>query len=87
MFLTLKQLKEMEENKIFSQGKESFYNQQTDTFEERERIAIRWIIRDRAIYFGRPWTNIKDHGTKLRDWTLINKLVPCDIEAFKMYRY
>ncbi len=53
-------------------------------------VAVRGGIHDWAIYahtdaHGEQW--IRNHGDKVTGEDNIKKLVPCDDEAFAMYRY
>jgi hypothetical protein len=53
-------------------------------------VAVRGEIHDWAIYIGLVddgLNYIKRNGDKVCDKNNIKKLVPCDDEAFKMYRY
>lgn len=65
-------------------------------------VATRGGIHDWAIYHSfhtnltmimfpdhvhAPDQMIKDHGEKLHDEELIKRFVPCDAEAFEMYRH
>lgn len=60
-----------------------------------ELSAVRWLakrggIADWAIYYHRKeydakW--IKDYGDKCFTEEIIKRLVPCDEDAFKAYRY
>lgn len=82
--LTIKQLKEMKQDTIFASG---------IGIDGRDRI--RWVacrggIHDWAIYYGRleqSQDEIKRNGDKLFSEDKIKGFVPCDEEAFKMYRY
>lgn len=90
--LTLQQLKDMEPG-IFASG---------ETTDDPEGInmtnsgrALRWVasrggIHDWAIYIhtadhSEQW--VKAQGDKVTSEHNIKKLVPCDDEAFGMYRY
>lgn len=90
--LTLAKLKKMKPNTIFefkpgSNGERTFM-----------WVAVRGGIHDWAIYTSlnaRPmvdfWAGDKDGiakwGQKIHDEKLIRELVPCDDEAFRMYRH
>jgi hypothetical protein len=53
-------------------------------------IALRGTIHDWTIYChfaDRHWDWIKNWGDKVHSETHIRRLVPCDDEAFEMYRY
>lgn len=90
--LTLKKLKEMKPNTIFEfkPGKNA---ERTFMW-----VAVRGGIHDWAIYtslnaipmvdfWGGDKQGIADVGQKVTDEKTIRELVPCDEEAFKMYRY
>lgn len=89
--LTLKKLKEMKPHEIF-EFKAGRNDERTFMW-----VAKRGEIHDWAIYTSLNaipmvdfWAGDKDgiaqHGQKLYDKDLIKKLVPCDDEAFAMYR-
>lgn len=51
-------------------------------------VAVRGGIHDWSIYAENPYTGIGyPNGDKVTGEANIKKLVPCDDEAFKMYRY
>lgn len=53
-------------------------------------VAVRGGIHDWAIYADLAHASesyIKAHGTKVHSENNIKKLVPCDDEAFNMYRH
>jgi hypothetical protein len=53
-------------------------------------VATRAKIHDWAIYIGERAMSNEDilrYGNKLHDDGRIRELVPCDDEAFKMYRH
>ena len=58
-------------------------------------IPVRWLavrggIHDWAIYYDREERSIsaiRDYGNKVTSSSTIKELVPCDDEAFKLYRY
>lgn len=91
--LTLKDLKAMQPGLIFRSG--TAQNSPKGIFMTREGGQLRWVavrgdIWDWAIYchwVGRTEVWIKDHGDKVTNKETIRKLVPCNDEAFKMYRY
>ena len=93
--LTLKKLKEMEPG-IFAQGivedKPKGINM-ADTGTLLKWVAVRGGIHDWTIYADNPYHPRGSHegvanlGDKLTGEENIRKLVPCDTEAFKMYRY
>ena len=84
--LTVEQLKQMNPG-IFASG---------SIFEPRlakeylKWVAVRGQIHDWAIYYHREEKSIefvRDYGDKCFTKEVIKELVPCDDEAFKMYRY
>jgi hypothetical protein len=91
--LTLEQLKAMPERTIFATGVT------TDTpdglFMANTGRELRWVaerggIHDWTIYchfseYDAEW--VRRHGDKVFSENHIRKLVPCDDEAFAMYRY
>ena len=90
--LTLQKLKAMKPRTIIEYG--------SGMIEDRTFmwVAVRGGIHDWAIYFSlnaQPfvdfWAGNKEgiaaHGEKVFDEKTIKELVPCDDEAFKMYRY
>jgi ABC-type Fe3+-hydroxamate transport system substrate-binding protein len=82
--LTLKQLKEMQPDTIFASGVGM------DGQDEIRWVAVRGGIHDWAIYYGRlsqSKEEIRDYGDKLFSEEKIKRFVPCDDEAFDMYRY
>ncbi|OGY24255.1 MAG: hypothetical protein A2Y57_04190 [Candidatus Woykebacteria bacterium RBG_13_40_7b] len=94
--LTLKELKEMEPDTIFAQGeiKDSPAGiNMAGTGKVMKWVAVRGGIEDWAIYCDNPfqpqlsYEGVRDYGDKLKMEEHIKKLVPCDDEAFKMYRY
>jgi len=53
-------------------------------------VAVRGRIHDWCIYVGRAGSSFEDiarEGDKVYDKNNIRKLVKCNDEAFKMYRY
>jgi hypothetical protein len=91
--LTLQKLKDMQPNTIFASGTVS--DNETGVNMSRSDKLLRWVavrggIWDWAIYIH--WAEssegyIRDHGDKVTFKGHIKKLVLCDDEAFKMYRY
>ena len=89
--LTIEKLKKMKPSTTFAHGKMS-----------EDRTGLRWMLSDKqltwvaqrgniydwAIYYGDndDLTWVKEHGDKLYNTITIRELVPCDDEAFKMYR-
>lgn len=91
--LTLKDLKAMQPGTIFATGLTT--DDEKGINMSRSGKALRWVavrggIWDWAIYThfadkNEEW--IKSRGDKVTFEKHIKKLVPCDDEAFKMYRY
>ena len=90
--LTLKKLKAMKPGTIFE------FKPGDNGVRTFMLVAKQGSIHDWAIYTSLNaipmvhfWAGdkqgIADYGQKLTDEDLIRKLVPCDDEAFKMYRY
>jgi len=87
--LTLEDLKAMQPDIIFNSGTIENNPEGIDT-ESLSWVAVRGGIYDWAIYAAPGYVNfdwISKHGDKVYDEHLIKKLVPCDEEAFGMYRY
>lgn len=94
--LTLKDLKEMEKETIFAQG-EIIDSPEginlANTGKTIKWVACRGWIEDWAIYADNPYTpqssfeEVARMGDKVSLEVHIKKLVPCDDEAFAMYRY
>lgn len=90
--LTLQSLKDMEPG-IFAKGTtevEDYWD--TSELMKVDWVAVRGGIHDWAIYCQAScldWkdNSIRDHGDKMRNPMSIKKCVPCDEEAFEMYRY
>ena len=84
--LTIKELKEMRPG-IFAQGE--------GTYPELHKDKIRWVatrgqIHDWALYYHsaqNDWDYVKNHGDKAFTESVIRSLVPCDDEAWGMYRF
>ena len=91
--LTLQQLKDMQPDTIFATGTVS--DNANGINMTRSDKLLRWVavrggIWDWAIYIywaERSEQHIKDYGDKVTGEANIKKLVSCDDEAFKMYRY
>lgn len=85
--LTLADLKAMPPDTIFATG----ITEDPRPYNEPVRwLAVRGGIHDWAIYYHLPEKTIewiRDHGDKCFTTPVIRELVPCDDEAFKMYRY
>ena len=86
--LTLQNLKDMQSG-IFASGTIED-NPNGISSESVSWVAVRGGIHDWAIYYSSADKNfdwIQKFGDKLYEEKLIKKLVPCDDEAFNMYRY
>ena len=91
--LTVDQLKAMEPGSIFAIGEEDDVPEglfMANTGKRLKWVAVRGGIHDWAIYchlaeHSVEW--IKERGDKVHDERHVKKLVPCDDEAFKMYRH
>jgi hypothetical protein len=93
MELTFERLKKMAPYTIFVTG--YAFDKQDDLFMANTGKKLRWIAvrgnyHDWAIYchfaeHDEEW--VRRHGDKVCLPNHIQKLVPCDSEAFKMYRY
>ena len=91
--ITLQQLKDMSPDTIFAKGETAV----EDYWDTSKEMQVRWVacrggIHDWAIYYqlaDKNWSDemIKSNGEKMRNEKSIKKCVPCDDEAFKMYRY
>jgi len=91
--LTLKNLKEMAPQTIFARG--TSVDSPGGLFIANTNRVLRWVavrglIYDWAIYCHfeeNSFENIAQIGNKVISEDNIKKLVPCDDEAFEMYRY
>ena len=93
--LTLEDLKEMQPFTVFATGitensPDGIYMTNENLGKKLMWVAKRGEIHDWAIYihwaeYGEEY--VRDYGDKVTSPTNIKKLVPCDEEAFKMYRY
>lgn len=91
--LTIQELKDMEPGTIFATG--TINDGPTGINMTRSERTLRWVacrggIHDWAIYIGpEEWTAeaVKRSGDKVHSTEHINKLVPCDADAFGMYRH
>ena len=85
--LTIEKLKEMNPG-IFKTGVT-----RDDTIERGTKlkwVAVRGGIHDWAIYYDKAEMSdeyVRDRGDKFTNKDTIRQLVPCDEEAFDMYRY
>ena len=91
--LTIVKLKEMKPNTIFLSGM-SIDSPEGINMDRSGKmlhwVAIRGGIHDWAIYCGlQDWSKelVASNGNKVTFEETIKRLVPCDEEAFKMYRY
>lgn len=91
--LTLQKLKDMTPFEIFASGTVSDNSNginMSNSDKLLKWVACRGQIHDWAIYIywdGFSDEYIHDSGDKVNDDHNIKKLVPCDDEAFAMYRY
>jgi hypothetical protein len=93
--LTLDQLKAMPPGIVFAQGEvenspEGVYMTKSFPGRKLKWVAKRGGIHDWAIYIhwaDNDYEYVKCHGDKITYEKEIKKLVPCDHDAFKMYRY
>jgi len=91
--LSLKQLQDMPEHTIFAHGET--VNSPEGINMSNDGRSLRWIakrgqIHDWAIYIGiASWDDrmVASNGDKVTGKENIKKLVPCDDEAFGMYKY
>jgi len=85
--LTLQKLKDMSNGQIIAQG--VTLNRRLHS-EPVKWIAIRGGIYDWSIYYHLAEKSdffIKTQGDKCTTYKVIKELVPCDDEAFGMYRF
>lgn len=90
--LTLQQLKKMKPDTIFATGTVEDSPEgvnMTGSGKTLRWVAVRGGIHDWTIYahtedHNEQW--IRNHGDKVMHRANIKKLVPCDDEAFAMYR-
>ena len=90
--LTVEMLKAMPPNTIFAAGK--FVDDETINFMLTGKL-LRWVavrggIHDWCIYAQEAsWSpeSIARHGDKIYSERIVESLVPCNNEAFGMYRY
>ena len=90
--LTLQDLKDMKPG-IFAKG--GTYDNPEGCNMSNSGRGLRWVatrgdIYDWTIYVhfvDKDWEWIRRNGDKVRNENNIRKLVPCDDEAFKMYRF
>lgn len=91
--LTIKQLKDMPSDTIFAQGETVDGPEGVNMSRTGKRlkwVAVRGGIHDWAVYIGldsSSFEQIRSYGDKVTGEQNIKKLVPCDDEAFSMYRY
>jgi hypothetical protein len=86
--LTEKKLLEMKPNGIIGNG--------TGTYPEVYNGEIRWValrgegMHDWCIYYGYPQMSIEEiarMGDKMFTRSVIERLVPCDEDAWSLYRF
>lgn len=91
--LTLQQLKDMPDHTVFAHGTttdDAAGINMANTGNQLRWVAKRGQIHDWAIYIHFAIYDeeyIKSSGDKVTSKENIKKLVPCDAEAFAMYRY
>ena len=86
--LTLKYLKEIKPGTIFKSGITN--DPRLVRNMDLRWVAVRGIIHDWAIYYHKITNSnemIAKEGDKCFMEEVIKELVPCDEEAYKMYRY
>jgi hypothetical protein len=90
--LTLNELENMHSHTIFAKGTrtvEDYWD--ADKEMEIDFVAVRGEIPDWTIYYALKDTAsldwILNWGDKMRNERSIKKCVPCDNDAFKMYRF
>jgi hypothetical protein len=84
--LDRKMLEDMPLGTIFADG----VNNDHVGYRDFRWIAIRGGIADWAIYYDRTTNNmdwVRNYGAKMLNPEKIRELVPCEDEAFEMYRY
>lgn len=93
MTLSVEALKAMPKGTVFARGEmeDSPYGlNMTGSGKMLRWIAKRGDIHDWAIYTHwaiNPWEYIAERGDKVRDPHNIKRLIPCDDDAFDMYRW
>ncbi len=91
--LTLKQLKDMPDHTVFAHGvttDDAAGINMANTGQQLRWVAKRGQIHDWAIYIHFAYNDekfVREQGDKVTSEANIKKLVPCDDEAFAMYRY
>lgn len=91
--LTLQELKEMKPHEIIATG--LTIDNYTGIYMSNSDKILRWVavrggIHDWAVYIHFATHDVDyvmRQGDKVIDKENIRRLVPCDDEAFKMYRY
>ena len=93
--LTLKKLQDLDPHSIIAEGETVNSPEGVYMTDNNEGRAMRWVAKrglvdDWAIYIH--WAEhdtdyIKKYGDKVTIERNIKKLVPCDEEAFKRYRF
>ena len=93
--LTLQQLKDMKPRSVFALGDIIDSPEGANvagTGKTMKWVAVRGIIHDWTIYTDNPYSPQESYeaiarmGDKIHNKEIIQKLVPCDEEALKMYR-
>lgn len=91
--ITLSDLKMMKPGHLIAQGVEVDGPEGINMTASGRKLrwaAFRGGIHDWTIYCHWEWMDVQyihDHGDKVMSEATIRKLVPCDDEAFGMYRY
>lgn len=91
--ITLEQLKAMPPKTIFATG--TAYDNPEGLFMANTKRELRWVAERGGIHDWTIYTHfsehdaewVRRHGDKVFGKEHIKKLVPCDDEAFAMYRY
>ena len=90
--LTLKMLKEMKSGTVFDKGE--IIDSPEGINMSNSGMPLKWVAKRGGIHDWCIYCLFADHsfeevirvGDKVHDEMNIKKLVPCDDEAFKMYR-
>jgi hypothetical protein len=93
--LTLEKLKAMKPGEVFAQGEVENSPDGVYMTDEHKGQMLKWVAKrggyhDWAIYLDwayKSFDSVLSNGQKTTTATYIKKLVPCDDEAFNMYRY
>ena len=90
--LTIEKLKEMELRSVFARGEivdSPDGINMSNSGKMLKWVAVRGVIHDWTIYChfaSKDYDWIRSQGDKVGDPNNIKRLVPCDDEAFEMYR-